>query len=89
MPLLLTTFKTTNKISYYLGNELPESVWYFSGEKYDLFWSHINSDYGMIIITNPVTQNNDLTWVLTTVDLAIDEVTEIIQGLAEESGTSL
>jgi two-component system KDP operon response regulator KdpE len=83
MPLLLTTFKTTNKISYYLGNESPESVWYFSGEKYDLFWSHINSSYGMIIITNPVTQNNDLTWVLTTVDLAIQEVTEIIQGLED------
>ena len=83
MPLLLTTFKTTNKISYYLGNESPKSVWYFSGEKYDLFWSHINSSYGMIIITNPVTQNNDLTWVLTTVDLAIQEVTEIIQGLGE------
>ena len=83
MPLLLTTFKTTNKISYYLGNESPDSVWYFSGEKYDLFWSHINSSYGMIIITNPVTQNNDLTWVLTTVDLAIQEVTEIIQGLEE------
>jgi len=83
MPLLLNTFKTTNKISYYLGNESPESVWYFSGEKYDLFWSHINTSYGMIIITNPVTQNNDLTWVLTTVDLAIQEVTEIIQGLAD------
>lgn len=83
MPLLLNTFKTINKISYYLGKESPESVWYFSGEKYDLFWSHINSSYGMIIITNPVTQNNDLTWVLTTVDIAIQEVTEIIEGLVE------
>ena len=84
MPLLLNTFKTTNKISHYLGNEKPESVWYFSGEKYDLFWSHINAKYGMMIITNPVTQNNDLTWVLTTVELAIQEVTEIIEGLTEE-----
>ncbi|MCD6425701.1 MAG: response regulator [Anaerolineales bacterium] len=84
MPLLLNTFKTTNKISFYLGNESPESVWYFSGEKYDLFWSHINTSYGMIIITNPVTQNNDLAWVLTTVDLAIQEVTEIIEGLVEK-----
>jgi len=84
MPLLLNTFKTTNKISFYLGNESPESVWYFSGEKYDLFWSHINTNYGMIIITNPVTQNNDLTWVLTTVDLAIQEVAEIIEGLVEK-----
>ncbi len=83
MPLLLNTFQTINKISFYLGNESPESVWYFSGEKYDLFWSHISSSYGMIIITNPVTQNNDLTWVLTTVDLAIQEVTEIIHGLGD------
>jgi len=85
MPLLLNTFKTTNKISFYLGNETPESVWYFSGDKYDLFWSHVNSKYGLIIITNPVTQNNDLTWVLTTVDLAIQEVTEIIHGLDNDS----
>jgi DNA-binding NarL/FixJ family response regulator len=85
MPLLLRTFNTTNKISYYLGKETPESVWYFSGEKYDLFWSHINTSYGMIIITNPVTQNNDLTWVLTTVDLAIKEVTEIIEGIVDKA----
>ena len=85
MPLLLNTFKTTNKISRHLGNEKPESVLYLSSEKYDLFWSHINADYGMMIITNPVTQNNDLTWVLTTVDLAVQEVTEIIEGLTEET----
>ena len=84
MPLLLNTFSTTNKISYYLGNESPQSVWYFSGDKYDLFWSHVNSNYGLLIITNPVTQNNDLTWVLTTVDLAIEEVTEILEGLGEK-----
>jgi two-component system, OmpR family, KDP operon response regulator KdpE len=88
MPLLLNTFKTTNKISYYLGNESPESVWYFSGDKYDLFWSQINSSYGMTIITNPITQNNDLTWVLTTVDLAIQEVTEIIEGLVDNPRTA-
>lgn len=85
MPLLLKTFSTTNKISYYLGKENPDSVWYFSGEKYDLFWSHINTQYGMMIITNSVTQNNDLTWVLTTVSLAINEVTDIIQGLGNNS----
>lgn len=81
MPLLLQTFSTTNKISSFLGREKPESVWYFSGEKYDLFWSHIDDHYGMMVITNPVTQNNDLTWVLTTLDLAIQEVNQIILGL--------
>lgn len=84
MPLLLQTFSTTTKISTFLGKEKPDSVWYFSGEKYDLFWAHIDADYGMMVITNPVTQNNDLTWVLTTLDLAIQEVTQIIQGLTEK-----
>jgi len=81
MPLLLQTFSTTNKISRFLGKDKPESVWYFSGDNYDLFWSHINTEYGMMVITNPVTQNNDLSWVLTTLGLAIQEVTQIIQGL--------
>ncbi len=88
MPLLLSTFSTITKISSYLGKKNPESVWYFSGEKYDLFWSHVNTEYGMMIITNPVTQNNDLTWVLTTVDLAIHEVQEIIHGLTEKPSSS-
>lgn len=81
MPLLLQTFNITNKISGFLGKDNPESVWYFSGEKYDLFWSHIDAEYGMMVITNPVTQNNDLSWVLTTLDLAIQEVTQIIHNL--------
>lgn len=85
MPLLLNTFSTTNRISTFLGNEIPESVWYFSGDKYDLFWTHVDAQFGMIVITNPVTQNNDLTWVLTTLDLAIQEVREIIQRLGEKS----
>ena len=81
MPLLLQTFSITNKVSSFIGKDEPESVWYFSGEKYDLFWSHINTEYGMMVITNPVTQNNDLSWVLTTLDLAIQEVTQIIHSL--------
>ena len=85
MPLLLGTFSATNKISQFLGKEKPDSVWYFSGEKYDLFWSHIDSNYGMMVITNPITQNNDLTWVMTTLDLAIQELTEIIQKVAGKS----
>jgi len=83
IPLLLTVFGTTNKISYYLGNENPKSTWYFAGDKYDVFWSHINAKYGMVIITNPIEQNNDLTWVLTTVELAIQEVEMIIAGLED------
>jgi DNA-binding NarL/FixJ family response regulator len=84
MPLLLRTFSITNQISQFLGQEKPDSVWYFSGEKYDLFWSHVNTRYGMMVITNPVTQNNDLTWVLTTLDLAIQEVTQIISDLGDK-----
>lgn len=85
IPLLLGTFGAANKISFYLGKEKPESMWYFSGDKYDVFWSHINSSYGMAIITNPIEQNNDLTWVMTTVDLAIREVEDLIAGLGDAS----
>ena len=83
MPTLLSTLGITNKISFYLGKDKPENTWYFSGEKYDLFWSTINQDHGMVIITNPVEQKNDLTWVLTTVNLAVEEVDEIIANLGD------
>jgi CheY-like chemotaxis protein len=86
MPTLLNAVAATNKISYYLDKDKPESTWIFSGDKYDLFWSSISSDYGMVIITNPVEQNNDLTWVLTTVKLAVEEVGAIISDLGEKSG---
>jgi two-component system KDP operon response regulator KdpE len=82
MPLLLQTFSSTNKISQFLGKEKPDSVWYFSGEKYDLFWSHVDSNFGMMVITNPITQNNDLTWVMTTLDLALQDLIQIIQDVA-------
>lgn len=83
IPLLLRTFGTTNRISYYLGKDKPDSIWYFSGEKYDVFWSHIDAAYGMVIITSPIEQNNDLTWVMTTVELAVREVEQIIAGLGD------
>ena len=86
IPLLLKTFGTTNKISFYLGKDKPESTWYFAGDRYAVFWSHINSSYGMVIITNPIEQNNDLTWVLTTVELALQEVEGILDGLGEPAG---
>ncbi len=86
IPLLLKTFGTTNKISFYLGKEKPQSTWYFAGDKYDVFWSHINASYGMVIITNPIEQNNDLTWVLTTVELALQEVEGIIEALGQPAG---
>ena len=40
----------------------------------------------MVIITNPVEQKNDLTWVLTTVQLAVEEVSEIILALGDNPG---
>jgi len=86
LPTLLNGVGTTSKISYYLGKENPENTWYFSGEKYDLFWASISPDYGMVILTNPVEQNNDLTWVLTTVALAVNDVSEIISNLIEKEG---
>ena len=86
MPTLLNAVGATNKISFYLGKDKPESTWYFSGDKYDLFWSNISRDFGIVIITNPVEQNNDLTWVLTTVKLAVEEVDDIISNLGDNPG---
>lgn len=83
MPRLLDTFDTVNDISGFLGIENPDSSWYFSGIKYDLFWAHINPDYGMLVITNPIMQNTDLTWVITTVDMAANDTLKIIRELPE------
>jgi two-component system KDP operon response regulator KdpE len=84
LPSLLKTTAATKKISSYLGKEKPESTWYFEGDKYDHFWSTISHKYSMVIITNPIEQKNDLTWVLTTVQLAVEEVSEIITTLEEK-----
>ena len=88
LPTLLEAARAANKISFYLGMEEPETTWYFSGDKYDLFWSLINNDYGMVIITNPVEQSSDLTWVLSTVKLAVEEVNGIIAELGEKPAKS-
>ena len=86
LPTLLKAVRATNKVSYYLDQEIPENTWYFSGGKYDLFWSTVTADYSMVIITNPVEQNTDLAWVLTTVKLAVGEVGEIIAKLEDKPG---
>ncbi len=78
LPLLLQSFRTTNQISSSLGNQNPSGVWYFSGQDQDLFWSQIDSQFALVVITNPVTQKTDLTWVLTMIDMAVDELYELI-----------
>lgn len=81
MPRLLDTFQAVNDISGFLGIENPDSSWYFSGIKYDLFWVHINREYGMLVITNPIMQNTDLTWVITTIDMTANDALKIIREL--------
>jgi CheY-like chemotaxis protein len=85
IPLLINTFQTSTRISYYLGSDKPNSTLYLSGDRYDVFWSLIDQTYGMVIITNPIEQKNDLTWVMTTVDLALQEVEAIISGLGKSN----
>lgn len=92
MPRLLDTFQAVNDISGFLGIENPDSSWYFSGIKYDLFWVHINREYAILVITNPIMQNTDLTWVVTTVDMAANDALKIIRELsvkAEEADPAL
>ena len=78
LPLLLQSFRTTNQISSALGKSAPEGVWYFNGENHDLFWQQIDNEYALVVITTPVTQKTDLTWVLTMLDLAAKETAQVI-----------
>jgi CheY-like chemotaxis protein len=78
IPQLMNTFQSVNDISSFLGLEKPKSNWYFSGAKYDLFWTHVGRSYGMLVITNPILQNTDITWVMATLDLAAKETLKII-----------
>ncbi len=81
IPQLVNTFQSVNEISSFLGLERPKSHWHFSGAKYDLFWTHVSKDYGMLVITNPILQNTDITWVMATLDLAAKETLKIINKL--------
>ncbi len=82
VPLLLMSFQTTSQIATHLDSSNPGGVWYFSGEDHDLFWSHIDRSYGMLVITNSVTQKTDLTWVLTMLELAVKETQDIIREIS-------
>ena len=88
LPRLLDTFQAVNDISGFLGIENPDSSWYFSGIKYDIFWTIISPAYGMVVITNPIMQNTDLTWVITTVDMAASDLLKIIRELPEKPSTT-
>lgn len=87
MAELLDTYHSVNVISSFLNQDQPRSQWYFSGEKYDLFWSHVGQSFGLLAVTNPILQNTDLTWVLTTINLAVRETLKLIEkadkGLAQ------
>lgn len=92
IPQLMNTFQSVNDISSFLGLDRPKSNWYFSGAKYDLFWTHVGRAYGMLVITNPILQNTDITWVMATLDLASKETLKIIHkkgyGAAGQGKTS-
>lgn len=87
LPELVETFKHVNAVTTFLNLDQPHSHWYFSGEKYDLFWTHISSEYGMLVVTNPISQNTDVTWVMTTLDLAVRETWKIIQEVKGKAKT--
>ena len=78
MAELLNTFQSVNVISSFLNQDQPRSQWYFSGEKYDLFWTHVGQSFGLLAVTNPILQNTDLTWVLTTINLAVRETLKLV-----------
>lgn len=84
IPQLMNMFQNVNQISSFLGLNRPQSSWYFSGAKYDLFWTHVGSAHALLVITNPVVQNTDLTWVMSTIDLAAKETLKMVQKCEED-----
>ncbi|RLD11929.1 MAG: hypothetical protein DRI56_00280 [Chloroflexota bacterium] len=57
---LMATFSGVNKISRFLGKSQPEDLWYFSGTKYDLFWAHVGDSHGLLVASNPISEEGDL-----------------------------
>lgn len=86
IPQLMNMFQNVNQISTFLGLNRPQSSWYFSGAKYDLFWTHVGAAHALLVITNPVAQNTDLTWVMSTIDLAAKETLKMVQKWKDKFG---
>lgn len=57
---LMATFSGVNRISRFLGKSQPEDLWYFSGTKYDLFWAHVGTSHGLLVASNPISEERDL-----------------------------
>lgn len=85
LPTLMATFSAVNKISLFLGKKQPEDLWYFSGTKYDLFWAHVGSLHGLLVIANPILQEKDLAVVISAVKLAGRDLLEILSKLGVTS----
>lgn len=88
MAELLNSFQSVNVISSFLNQDQPRSQWYFSGEKYDLFWTHVGQSFGLLAVTNPILQNTDLTWVLTTINLAVRETLKLMDRAGKAAAPS-
>ncbi len=78
LPTLMATFSGVNKISLFLGKPQPEDLWYFSGIKYDLFWAHVGTAHGLLVAANPIDQEEDLAKVIRAVNLAGQDLVEIL-----------
>ena len=78
LPTLMATFSVVNKISLFLGKPQPEDLWYFSGIKYDLFWSHVGVAHALLVAANPIILEKDLAVVIGAVNLAGRDLVEIL-----------
>ena len=76
LPTMMATFSVVNKISHFLGKFPPKDLWYFSGTKYDLFFSHVGASHGLLVAANPVDGEKDLAEVISAVNLAGKDLVE-------------
>jgi CheY-like chemotaxis protein len=79
LPVLMATFSVVNKVSLFLGKSLPEDLWYFSGEKYDLFWTHVGFSHGLLVASNPIPDEMGVAQAISLLRDAEQDLIQILQ----------
>lgn len=88
---LMATFSGVNKISRFLGKSTPEDLWYFSGTKYDLFWAHVGDSHGLLVASNPISEESDLAKAISAIRRAGRNLVDILStmGVSQKAETAL
>jgi CheY-like chemotaxis protein len=55
VPSLMAAFSASTKVAHVLGMKTPQDLFYFGGNKYALFLTHVGQSYAMLVAVNPTT----------------------------------